>query len=182
MEPFGHAFSGICLAQALRPTPPGISTPPRGWWPAVGAFAALFPDIDAVSYLGGADTFQRYHQYYTHNLIAFAFAPAMLTFLIRRLTPNPPTFARTLALLQGGMALHLLGDTIAHWPLKLFWPFSREGLCFELIPRDFSIGLALLLLFGAVLSFLDSVERSRRAIAIATLFAGTLYVLIGPGW
>src|SRR3954471_12588721 len=117
MEPFGHVLSGICLAQALRPAK-GDSEP-RGWWPALGGFAAFFPDVDSVTYLFGPDAFQRYHQFYTHSLIAFAVAPALLTFAVRRLTKNPPSFGRTLAVLQGGMALHLLGDTIAHWPLRL---------------------------------------------------------------
>ena len=180
MEPFGHVLSGICLAQALRPSK-GDSQP-RGWWPAAGGVAAFFPDIDAVTYLAGADAFQRYHQFYTHNLIAFAIGPALLTVALRKLTKNPPPFGRALAVVQGGWALHLLGDTIAHWPLRLFWPFSRTGISFELIPRDFSFGLAGVLLVGTTLSFVDDVRPWRRSIAIATLLAATAYVLFSPGW
>lgn len=140
------------------------------------------PDVDAVTWLGGPDAFQRYHQFYTHNLIAFALAPPLLALGVRRLAKTDPPIGRLLALCWGGMALHLLADTIAHWPLRLFWPFSREGISFEFIHRDFSVVLPFLLLTGTGLSFANELQQFRRAIAIGTLVAASLYVVLGPGW
>jgi membrane-bound metal-dependent hydrolase YbcI (DUF457 family) len=178
MELFGHAFSGLCLAQALRPD----DRAPR-FWLAAGAVGALAPDIDAITYLAGPDAFYRFHQIYTHNLIAFAVAPPLLALLLQRtLAPPGASRGRILALVWGAWGLHLLGDTIAHWPLRLLYPFSREGLALRLIPGDFSIGLALLLLGGVGLSFVDVVKPHRRAVAWATLASAAFYVVLGPGW
>ena len=87
-----------------------------------------------------------------------------------------------LALTLAAWGLHLLGDTIASWPVRIFWPFSRGGVAFDLIPRDFSIGVPLLLLLGVGLTYVDELVPRRRLVALGALLAATAYVLVGPGW
>lgn len=179
MEAFGHAASGVALAQLVRPHGPGG----RWFWPVTGALFALAPDVDAVTWLvGGPALFHAHHQYYTHNLIVFTVLAPLLARAAWRFAPVGTTPARVVALGWGAWALHLLGDTIAYWPVKLFWPFSREGVTFELLEQDFSVVLPAILIVGTALTFVDVVERRRRAVAAATLAVAVGYVLLGPGW
>lgn len=180
MEVFGHAFSGVLLAQILEP---GNAKEKPAWvWPVLGAVAALSPDVDGFTILGGADAFKRWHQLYTHNAVAFAVAPPLIALAANRLTRGRFGFPALLALFWIGMALHLAGDLIAHWPLKFFYPFSGTGWSFRLLPRDFSIGLALILMLASLAGYVDQVAPWRRVIAAAGLVAGVLYVTAGPGW
>lgn len=178
MEAFGHVLSGIALAQMIRPTGPGGAR----FWPVVGGLFAIAPDVDAISSLGGPALFDAVHQYYTHNLLVFGVLPPLLARVVQRYAPADVTPRRVLGLVWGAWALHLLGDTIASWPLRLFWPFSREGIAFDLIPRDFSVGVPLILLLAVGLSLVDDLVPHRRWIALGGLVAATLYVGVGPGW
>lgn len=179
MEVFGHAFSGVLLAQLLE-NDEG-KRPPRWTWPVLGACATLAPDIDGISALGGPDTFKALHQTYTHNVIAYATLPVLAATLAWRLTRARFSFLRLWLLFQLGMTLHLLGDLIAQWPLRFFEPFSQLAWSFGLIPRDFSIGLALILMFTALLGYVDQLAPWRRFTAAAGLCAGVLYITVGPG-
>lgn len=179
MEAFGHVLSGVALAQIVRP--PGEAG--ARFWPVWGGLLAIAPDVDAVSYLvGGPELFHEVHQFYTHALIVAAVAPPLLARLGWRRAPAGTSYRRVLALTWGAWMLHLLGDTIASWPVRIFWPFSRGGIAFDLIPRDFSIGVPLILLVGCGLSFVDTLVVFRRWIALGALAVATLYVLVGPGW
>lgn len=177
MEVFGHALSGVVWAQALRPAG---GSPWR--WAGLGVVAALAPDVDAVSYLWGAEVFRAVHKVYTHNLLVFGIVPPALGWAAWRRAAFVGAPGRALAIVWGAWALHLLGDTIAHWPEPLFWPFSDTRVAFGLIPGDFSIGLPLVLLVGAALTLADELQRWRVPVAVATLVAGVAYVLVGPGW
>lgn len=180
MEVFGHAFSGVLLAQLLEPA--NAKDKPAWVWPVMGAVAALAPDVDGFTILGGADAFKTWHQLYTHNAIAFAVAPPLIALGANRLTRGRFGYPRVLALFWLGMALHLAGDLIAQWPLKFLYPFSTSGWSFQLIPRDFSIGLAVILMFAALLGYVDQLAPWRRVTAAIGLAAGVLYVTAGPGW
>ena len=179
MEVFGHAFSGVLLAQLLEPQE--ARKAPVWVWPALGAAAALVPDVDGISILGGADAFKAWHQIYTHNVIAFAIAPPLIALAARALTKRRFSYASLLALFWLGMALHLIGDVIAQWPLRFLYPFSPVGWSFQLIPRDFSIGLALILMTAGLAGYVDGVAPWRRLTAAFGLLAASLYVTLGPG-
>jgi len=133
LDVIDHAFSGGLIGLALEPGP-FLRDPakPRARWPLLGVLAATFPDVDAVSYLWGADTFARVHQTYTHNILAFLLLPPLVALALR-------IEQRGIALFYAGMAAHLLGDVIATWPLRFLLPFSDRGFAFGLIQRDFSV-------------------------------------------
>lgn len=176
MEIFGHALSGIALGQVIDPKP----SHPRWLWPTLSAIAALFPDIDGITVLGGPDLYKRWHQLYTHNVIAFAILPLVVAAIAWRLTRLP--FRKLWLLMQTGMALHLLGDVIAQWPLPFLRPLSDAGFSFGLIEHDFSLGLVLVLLVGVLAGTWDPLIPYRRWTSLATLLAAVAYVLFGPGW
>mgnify|MGYP001616674433 CR=1 FL=1 len=149
----------------------------------MGALAALAPDVDAVSWLiGRAEAFREHHQFYTHNLIVFTVAPPLLGLGIRRLLLKTAGRARVVGLVWGAWSLHLLGDTLASWPVRLFWPFSRGGIAFDLLDRDFSMGIPLVLLAGTGASFARELAPLRAGVAVATLLAAAIYAVAGPGW
>lgn len=181
MDIFGHAFSGLLIGTLLEPGPLlRDPSPPRTSWAWMGALAATFPDVDAVSYLWGPEAFARHHQIYTHTILAFLALPPLLALLVRRLgfAGSP---ARTALLFYAGMAAHLLGDVIATWPLRFLLPFSDRGFAFAFIHRDFSLGLALLLGVFAATCRWDGALPARRALALAGLVAGVALVLSGYG-
>ena len=178
MDITSHALSGMLLGFVVEPQPPAKE---RMWrWPLLGALAASLPDVDAVTALGGPDAFKRFHQLYTHNVIAFALAPVCVAAIVARLSRRED-FARLWLLFQCGFALHLLGDLIAQWPLKFLYPFSTRGWSYGFIHRDFSLVIPFLLLVFAGAGFWDPAIPRRRWIGVAGLIAGTLYVLLGPG-
>jgi membrane-bound metal-dependent hydrolase YbcI (DUF457 family) len=179
VEVFGHAFSGVLLAQLLESDE---ARKPKRWvWPVLGACSALAPDIDGISIVGGPDAFKAWHQIYTHNFIAYAIGPPLVALLAWRLTRPRFSYARLYLLFQLGMTLHLLGDLLAQWPVRFLYPFSPRAWSFGLIPRDFSIGLALILMFVALLGYVDQLAPWRRFTAAGGLIAGVLYVTVGPG-
>jgi inner membrane protein len=84
--------------------------------------AAFAPDVDAISYLWGPEVYGRVHHAYTHTLLGGAIlAPALAG--IERMWIAGISFPRLLALNLVGFAVHLLGDLIAVWPIRLFWPW-----------------------------------------------------------
>lgn len=179
MEAFGHVLSGVALAQLVRPAGPAGAR----FWPLWGGLVAIAPDVDAVSYLvGGPALFHEVHQYYTHSLLVSAVVTPLLARLAWGRAPAGTSYGRVLTLTLAAWGLHLLGDTIASWPVRIFWPFSRGGVAFDLIPRDFSIGVPLILLLGVGLTYVDELVPRRRLVALGALLVATAYVLVGPGW
>lgn len=179
MEAFGHASAGLVLAQLVRPVGDGQ---PR-FWALVGVAGALAPDIDAITWLiGGPALFRAHHQIYTHNLFISAVVPPLLGALAHRRAPIGASRSRVVALVCAAWGSHLLGDTIASWPLKLLWPLSDRGVALGLLDQDFSLVLPAILGFGAALSFVDEVAPHRRWVAGGTLGAALIYLAFGPGW
>lgn len=118
MDPLTHTCSGILIGQALRPSPAV-----RRQTLLLLGLAAFAPDVDAISYLWGPEVYYHVHRAYTHTLLGVAVLVAMLSAVERPWIRNIP-IARLLALNLVGGAVHLLGDLIAVWPLRLLWPWN----------------------------------------------------------
>ncbi len=87
----------------------------------VAGLAAFAPDVDSVSYLWGSDTFYRLHHTYTHTLVGLVVVALVLAAIESRWLKNL-SFTRLLGINLGGGVLHLCGDMIALWPLRILWP------------------------------------------------------------
>lgn len=118
MDPITHTCSGILLGQGLRPL-----TAVRKTTLLVAGLAAFAPDVDSVSYLWGPNAFYRLHHTYTHTLVGLVLVALVLAAIESRWLKTL-SFARLLGINLVGGAIHLCGDMIALWPLRLLWPFT----------------------------------------------------------
>lgn len=85
--------------------------------------AAVLPDLDAVSYLGGPAAYGHWHHTFGHNLLLWGLCTAFVFFRLGS--------ARAGFLVALSFGSHLLTDAcLSGWPLYLFWPFSRSGFLF----------------------------------------------------
>jgi membrane-bound metal-dependent hydrolase YbcI (DUF457 family) len=118
MDPLTHTCSGILIGQALRPLPAA-----RRQTLMVLGLAAFAPDFDAISYLWGPEVYSRFHHAHTHTMLGVAVLAVLLAGIERRWVREIPV-ARLWALNLTGCSVHLLGDLIAVWPLRLLWPWT----------------------------------------------------------
>jgi len=174
MDIFGHAALSLLAGRAVAPGPEARRTAT-----AAAMVAGLAPDVDAVTYLAGADVFRAYHQVFTHNVVALAVIPAAvaggLWLLFRR--QAGVLFAAAYA----AMGLHLAADVIGLWPVPLWLPFSQERVALYWLEQDFSLALDVILLVGAMLTLWDPISKrvwAVRAASAATLLAAGLWLAV----
>jgi len=175
MDLFGHAALSVIVGRAV----PSRAEERRATTAAALA-AGMAPDLDAATYLGGADLFRQVHQLYTHNVLALAVLPAVVGFAVSRLLKA--RLSIVLAAAYAAMAFHLVGDVIGLWPVPLLFPFFEERFALFLLEQDFSLGLDLTLVAGAVLGFWDPIAKrawALRLVALGTLLVAAAVVLLG---
>ncbi len=175
MDLFGHAALSLLAGRAVAREPAE-----RRATTAVALTAGLLPDIDAVSYLGGADLFLAMHQRYTHNLLVMSLFPLVVGVVASRFTVV--RWPVMLAAAYAGALLHLCADLVGIWPVPLAWPFGDGRFCLALLDQDFSWAMDVVLVVGAALSFWDPVAASPwkvRAVLVAAVAAAlaTLWVV-----
>ena len=173
MDVFGHVALSVLIGRSVAPGPELRRVTTAG-----ALSGGLLPDVDAVSYLWGAEVFARVHQVYTHNVVALLVLPALVAGVGGLLgVDRRALFVATFA----GMAGHLVGDVIGLWPVPLLLPFSDARVAFFLLEQDFSLGLDLVLVLGAELMFWDPIAdsaRRTRLLAGGTLVLGAVAVAV----
>jgi len=120
MDPLTHVCSGVLVGQALRPLP-SI----RKQTLVVLGLAAAAPDLDAISYLWGPNAYARFHHSYTHTFLGLGILALVLAG-IEKISLARFSFSRLLVLNFIGVAVHLAGDLVAVWPLRILWPWSGQ--------------------------------------------------------
>ena len=86
------------------------------------AWSGVVPDLDALSYLGGAGAYSQYHHVLAHGLVAAIVGTAIWTALARRRL-------KVLLLSLVAFHLHLVCDLLGSgrdWAIVYFFPFSRH--------------------------------------------------------
>ena len=141
---------------------------------AVGAFAGLLPDADALV-RSDADPLLvlEYHRHFTHALVFVPVGAALAALLAwpfaRRLAP---TRLYLYALL--GYALAGLLDACTSYGTHLLWPFSDEPVAWSIVAIvDPVVTLALLVPLAIALA------RRRAGVARAGLVLAALYLALG---
>lgn len=94
--------------------------------------ASIAPDLDVVSVLRGPKAFYKYHREVTHSLVGAVILWALITAGVYLFTPLHNLLA-VAAMVGGGLAGHLLIDSLTPWGLPLFYPFNRKKYGFDLI-------------------------------------------------
>ena len=160
MDNITHSLVGLMLARA------GLEkTTPRGT--AMMVVAANAPDIDAIFWFNGSQTYLEWHRSYPH---AIAFAPlvALLPMLLARVRFSCPSFLAALI----GVFSHLLLDWTNSYGIPLALPFSWHRFRLD-IANVFDVWIWGILLGGVVAMALA--RRTRRNWAGATLAALLLF-------
>jgi len=187
VEPFTHAFTSLALARAGGRRLPRFGT-------AMLVVSGLAPDLDYVSYFGGAGAFMRFHRTALHSVagsavVACAVAGAFCA-LDRRMpsrknptkASEPLAFSAALAVCAIGAAGHMLLDVASGVGVQLLWPFRAHWSAWNLI-NDLDLWTLLLLIVGLLLPLLFALVNeevgarrkgpggSRAAIATLALLA-----------
>ncbi len=104
----------------------------RNWCVA----AAVIPDIDAASFLFGAEAYSRWHHTFGHNVL-LGVAISCISYWQQR-ARGAGRANRTALLVAVCFVSHLLSDAkLSAYSLKIFWPFSHAE--YEFTPN---LGLA----------------------------------------
>jgi inner membrane protein len=162
MDNLTHSLVGLMLART------GLEkTTPHGT--AMMVLAANAPDIDAVFWFSGAQTYIEWHRSYPH---AIALAPlvALLPMLLARVRFSWPSFLASLI----GVFSHLLLDWTNSYGIPLALPFSWHRFRLD-IANVFDVWIWAILL-GAVIVMALARGASRRlawaALAALLVFDG----------
>lgn len=175
MDPITHICSGILLGQGLRP-----DTAVRKTTLLMAGLAAFAPDVDSVSYLWGSDAFYQVHHTYTHTLVG-VIVVALLLAAIESRWIKTLSFCRLLGINLVGGIIHLCGDMIALWPLRILWPFSDDNFVLSWT-RDFDYVVLAVVVVAAGLSETDGLQHRAPWIIAIGFFLLVAYFLLIPGW
>ena len=133
-----------------------------------------------MSYLWGAEAFYRLHHTYTHTLVGIAVLALVLAGIESRWIKDL-SFARLLGLNLAGCTIHLCGDVIALWPLRILWPFSDHDFVLQWT-HDFDYVVLGVVVVATGLSETDGFQhRAPWIIAGAVLLLAAYFIFI-PGW
>ncbi len=162
MDNITHSLAGLLLARAglERTTPHGT---------AMMVLAANAPDIDAIFWFSGTQTYLEWHRSYPH---AIAFTPlvALLPMLLARVRFSWRSFLASLI----GVFSHLLLDWTNSYGIPLALPFSWHRFRLD-IANVFDVWIWGILLASALA--MAVVPRVRRSVAWASL--ATLLIFEG---
>ena len=162
MDNLTHSLVGLMLARS------GLEkTTPRG--SAMMVLAANAPDIDAIFWFSGTQTYLEWHRTYPHAIV-FAPLVALLPMLLARVRFSLPSFLASLI----GVISHLLLDWTNSYGIPLALPFSWHRFRLD-IANVFDVWIWAILL-GAVVA-MALVRRTRRRLAWAAL--ATLLIFEG---
>jgi membrane-bound metal-dependent hydrolase YbcI (DUF457 family) len=174
MDPGTHICSGVLLGQALRPAA-GV----RRGTVAILGLAAFAPDLDAVSYLWGSLAYSHVHHAYTHTLLGALTLVGILSVGERFLLPAL-SFPRLAALNVAGLTLHLLGDLVAIWPLRLLAPWNDRDVVLRWT-GDFDLAVWVIVWLATGLSTVDQFRARAPWIAATALLLIVAYFWWIPG-
>jgi membrane-bound metal-dependent hydrolase YbcI (DUF457 family) len=188
LEPLTHTLTSLAFARAGQRRLPRFGT-------AMLIVSGIAPDLDYLSYLGGAHAFMRFHRTVLHSLSGSALMACIVAgifWALDRKYPRravaeksraPLAFPGALAVCAIGAAGHLLLDLASGVGVQLLWPFKIYWSAWDLV-TNFDLWILLLLAVGLLLPLLFKLvneevgERKRRTGRLAgfvTLFLLAFY-------
>lgn len=183
MEPVTHALTSLALARAGQRRLPRFGT-------AMLIVSGVAPDLDYLSYFGGARAFIRFHRTVLHSLAGSALMACALAgafCALDRKYPRrtiggrqafaPLAFRGALVVCAIGAAGHLLLDLASGVGVQLLWPFKTHWSAWDLV-TNFDLWILLLLAAGLLLPLLfklvneevgEQKKRTGRLAGVLTL-------------
>jgi inner membrane protein len=175
MDNLTHTLTGVLLART------GLNRlTPRGMW--IAAISANIPDVDAVSIIGGTETYFRYHRWITHAIVSAPVMALLVVLLVAAISRQRLPWFRAWLVALIGVASHLLLDATNPYGIRLFLPFSADWPGLDSthvidvwIWAILFIGFFWPILSGLVSSEIGAKKNSGRGIAMAALVFVALY-------
>ncbi len=116
-----HVPAHAAFGWAIGALAPGSDRRLRGWC----LFASIAPDLDGVTYLGGAALYGEWHHVLGHNLLVGVLVVAAAAIHHRGRGAGRIALAALLVAIV--FASHLLTDALmTSWHLRMLWPFSHR--------------------------------------------------------
>lgn len=156
---------------------------------AILVVSGVAPDLDWLSYFGGARVYFHFHYALLHSIAGaaiLAIAIAVIFWLIgRRNAAAPLRFWRVLLLCAIGAGTHIFLDVATADGVQLLWPFRMHWFSWDVLPEIdpwilgvLLAGLLLPSLFHLVSEEIGARKKKRKASkgAIAALVLVTLYI------
>ncbi|EAR22184.1 metal-dependent hydrolase [Nitrococcus mobilis] len=169
MDTATHALLGALVARAVPASATGTSPARHGW---LGAVAAVFPDIDYLTYWIDPLVFlAQWHRGPTHSLVLLPLWAALLGPVLARMFAVPRTVA--IALVALAIASHIGADLLTSYGVHLLAPLSnwRPAL-------DVSFVVDALFTGVVILGLLASVRWHAHIGASAGLLGLVLYIAV----
>lgn len=141
-----------------------------------GAVLGTLPDLDVVIDYGDAVADMTYHRGFSHSLFVLSVLAVALTWLARRVRPDPNyTGMRLFLTIWLVLITHVVLDAFTSYGTQLFWPLTTPPVAWSsvfIIDPLYSVPLLLAVLAGAIFGLQG---RSVRGPAIA-LMLSSLYL------
>ena len=182
MDPITHALTAVALDRA------GLRRVSRMAL-VILVVAGVAPDLDWLSYFGGAHAYFRFHYALLHSIAGagvLAVVIAAIFWLVgRRKATASLRFSRALLLCAIGVAVHILLDVATADGVQLLWPFRMRWFSWDVLPNIDPWILGVLLagllvpsLFHLVSEEIGARKKKRKTSkgAIAALVLVALYI------
>ena len=142
-----------------------------------GALLGTLPDLDVIIDYGDAVAQMTYHRGFSHSLFVLSGVALLLTWLVRRLRPNPGyTGARLLLSIWLVLVTHTLLDCFTSYGTQLLWPLDTPPIAWAnifIIDPLYSLPLLGAVLGAALLGLRGKGLRWQSwALGLSTLYLG----------
>ena len=182
MDPITHAIAAAALDRA------GLRRVSRMSM-AILVVAGIAPDLDRLSYFGGARAYFHFHYALLHSIAGGGVLAVVIAAIFwrigRRNAAAPLRFSRVLLLCAIGITVHILFDLATADGVQLLWPFRVRWFSWDVLPNIDPWILGLLLaglllpsLFHLVSEEIGERKKKRKASkgAITALVLVALYI------
>jgi inner membrane protein len=174
MDPVTHGLLGLNIGKLF---------PERRGMLMVIIIASVLPDIDYLAWIGGADTFMRFHRGITHGFLALFVVPGILSFAFlkldqkkRKSKKNQPGLLLYYGVGFAGYLAHIVLDFLSPYGVRLLSPLDGRMFSLDLVLVLDPVITGVLLLFSSWIYFSKKVPPGRlTTVAIASLAVLVLY-------
>ncbi|WP_407296801.1 metal-dependent hydrolase [Stutzerimonas zhaodongensis] len=147
-----------------------------------GAVLGTLPDLDVIIDYGDAVADMTYHRGFSHSLFVLSLLAVALTWLARRVRPDPEYSSTRLFLtIWLVLATHVLLDAFTSYGTQLFWPLSTPPVSWSsvfIIDPLYSVPLLLAVLASAIGGLKGRSPRwTNITLGLSTVYLG--FTLVG---
>lgn len=142
-----------------------------------GAVLGTLPDLDVVIDYGDAVANMTYHRGFSHSLFVLSLLAVALTWLARRIRPDPNyTGMRLFLTVWLVLVTHVLLDAFTSYGTQLFWPLTTPPVAWSsvfIIDPIYSVPLLLAVLAGVIFGLKGRSPRAPvLALVVTSLYLG----------